>query len=74
MDTINTLLSFYTDLALVVGGLVSAIFGLLAALVGLGWGVRKFMEHGGYYEGITGEMLHDEDYSNFRSRGKFNEM
>jgi len=32
-----------TDVGLTMGEVITGILGLLAALIGLGWGVRKFM-------------------------------
>lgn len=37
--------SLISDVALVIGGVVGTILGLYAALVGLGWGVRKFKHY-----------------------------
>lgn len=33
---------FIGDVAVIIGIVVAAVLGLLAALLGLGWGVRKF--------------------------------
>jgi len=41
---ITSITSFISDLGLVIAGVVASILGLLAALVGLGWGVRKFLK------------------------------
>jgi len=40
----SSVTDFITDLASVIAAVVVAILGLLAALVGLGWGVRKFLK------------------------------
>lgn len=34
-----------TDVATILGGVIASILALLAALTGLGWGVRKFRQH-----------------------------
>lgn len=34
-----------SDVASIIGGVVGAILALMAALIGLGWGVRKFQRH-----------------------------
>jgi len=73
---INLILNFGTDFGSTIAIMIIGILGLLAAVVGLGWGIRAFMRWigEGYYEGITGEMLHEHDYRQFRNRGKSNEM
>ncbi len=43
-SAITTVTNLITSHALVVAGVVTAILALLAALVGLGWGVRKFLK------------------------------
>lgn len=40
----SEVVTFIGILALIIGGVVAAILALLAALIGLGWGVRKFMK------------------------------
>lgn len=38
----SEIITFIGILALIIGGVVATILALLAALIGLGWGVRKF--------------------------------
>ena len=37
--------SFITDVAGILGAVIASILGLLAALLGLGWGIRKFRHY-----------------------------
>jgi len=41
-ENVNTAIS---DVGATIGSVVPTILVLLAALIGLGWGVRKFMRH-----------------------------
>jgi len=41
----TTISSMITDVALIIGGVVGTILALYSALVGLGWGVRKFRRY-----------------------------
>lgn len=40
-----------TDVAVIIGAVIASILGLLAALMGLGWGVKKFRHY------ITGKKF-----------------
>jgi len=41
---VTSALGLTTDVGTIIGGTVGAILGLLAALLGLGWAVRKFKQ------------------------------
>jgi len=41
---VTTGLALVTDVGTIIGGTIAAIMGLLAALLGLGWAVRKFKQ------------------------------
>jgi len=41
---VTTVTDFIGDLSVVIAGIVGGILALLAALVGLGWGIRKFLK------------------------------
>jgi len=49
MDEIltNTLRAFFSDFGSIIFPIIGAILGLLASLIGLGWGVRKTIKHVG---------------------------
>jgi len=42
---VTTITSMISDTALIIGGVIVAILALYTALVGLGWGKRKFSKH-----------------------------
>lgn len=41
---VTTVTDFIGSLSVVIAGIVGGILALLAALVGLGWGIRKFLK------------------------------
>lgn len=41
---VSSVTGFQGDIAYVVGAVIAGILSLLAALVGLGWGIRKFLK------------------------------
>jgi len=41
---VTSILQLNTDVGTIIGGVIVAILTLLAALLGLGWGVRKFKQ------------------------------
>lgn len=41
---VSTVTGFQGDLSFVIGAVIAGILSLLAALVGLGWGIRKFLK------------------------------
>lgn len=43
----TTVNGFVVDLSTIIAAVIAAILGLLAALVGLGWGIRKFLKWNG---------------------------
>jgi len=79
----SEILNLILNISLVVTGVIAAILGLLAALVGLGWGIRKFLS---WVTGGTGgfagpmmsnnllEMEADHDLRNRVWKGGGNEM
>jgi len=66
MNTITILKTFFTDIGLTIAQIVGSILALLAALVGLGRGIRslgKWIIGDGTHE-LTGEMLYDWNMRN----------
>lgn len=78
-EQVTTILSnnFLNTVSTILVDNIPIIIGILASLMGLGiliGYVKTWITDKKYYKGITGQMLHDEDYSNFRNRTKDNEM
>lgn len=73
---VQEVMGMITDVSLIVAGVVSVILGLVAALVGLGWGIRKFLSWvmGGSGGFVTGEMEYEHDMRNRVWKGGGNEM
>jgi len=73
LHVITLLLNLFKDFSMVVGSALIGILGLLAALLGLAWGVRAFMRHGvqgGYFIGSksngTWRRISKHDYDIYR--------
>lgn len=41
---VSTVTGFQGDISYVIGAVITGILSLVAALVGLGWGIRKFLK------------------------------
>jgi len=56
INAIQIILSYISDFAFIIGAIVVSILSLLAALLGIGWGVRKTQEHVTGVSGFNSEL------------------
>lgn len=82
MDYLNSIdfyIAFANDLGFMIGAMVAGTLSLLAALVGLYWGISKFLKWvtggtGGFVSEHLRELEIDHDLRNRTWRGGGNEM
>lgn len=82
MDYLNSIdfyIAFANDLGFMIGAMIAGTLSLLAALIGLGWGITKFLKWvtggtGGFMPESLRRMEVEHDFRNRTWKGGGNEM